>query len=291
LGFRVAATPYAIDQWALFRKLPDAPKEAEDEDDDRRPRWDSAPLTAKREWKASIALMKRRAGALAVDNAAAPFRVSLFPSSLLHAEADLKPKKAFKEASLRTNVAGACGLAFARSGEMASVALGRDSSVITRLDAAIAGETAQDAEALLQILKDTREDLTDVAVGLKEVARVGTSIAAGSFNQGIDDLRHQVWESTAAKCVRPTLELCPPSLTHLFGDDLRVKEAMEAERRRPYQAAPFRPRPYANQRSGSKQEPKAWPKKKKFFKKKGRFTPAGKANGPASKKGEGQNKN
>jgi hypothetical protein len=121
---------------------------------------------------------------------------------------------------------------------------------------------------------------------------VGTTIAAGSFNQGIDDLRHQVWGSTAAKCVRPTLELCPPSLTHLFGDDLRVKEAMEEERRRPYQAASYRPRPYANQRSGPKQEPKAWPKKKKSsFKKKGHFTPAGKANGPASKKGEGQNKN
>jgi hypothetical protein len=114
-----------------MRKLPDAPKKAEDEDDDRRPRWDSAPLTAKREWKASIALMKRRAGALAVDNAAAPFRVSLFPSSLLRAEANLKPKKAFKEASLRTNVGGACGLEFARSGEMASVTLGRDSSVST----------------------------------------------------------------------------------------------------------------------------------------------------------------
>jgi hypothetical protein len=120
-----------------MHKLPDAPKKAKDEEDNRRPRWDSAPPTAKREWKASIALMKRRASALAVDNAAAPFRVSLFPSSLLHAEADLKPKKAFKEASLRTNVAGACCLAFARSGEMASVALGRDSSVLTRLDAAI----------------------------------------------------------------------------------------------------------------------------------------------------------
>jgi hypothetical protein len=81
------------------------------------------------------------------------------------------------------------------------VALGRDSSVITRLDAAISGDTAQDTETLLQILKDTREDLMDVAVGLKEVALVGTSIAAGSFNQGIDNLRHQVWESTAAKCV------------------------------------------------------------------------------------------
>jgi hypothetical protein len=91
-----------------------------------------------------------------------------------------------------------------------------------------------------------------------------------------------------AKSIRPTLELCPPSLTHLFGDDVRV---LEAERRRPYQAALYRSRPYANQRSSPKQEPKVWPKKKSYKKKGGsRYKSAGKANGPASKKGEGQNK-
>jgi hypothetical protein len=228
-------------------QLPDVQKKAEDEDNDRRPRWESTPPTAKREWKASIALMKKKANALAEDDASAPFRVSQFPSCLLHAEADLRPKKAFKEASLRTNVAGACGLALIRSGELAFSALGKNSSVMSRLNAAISGDSTQDVEMLLQVLRDTREDLTDVAVGLKGIAHVGSSIAAGSFNQGIEDVRHLVWELTAAKSIRPTLELCPPSLTHLFGDDVRVKEALEAERRRPYQAAPYRSRPYANQ--------------------------------------------
>jgi hypothetical protein len=228
-GFRVAATPYNIDQWASVRQLPDARKKAEDEDDNRRPRWESAPPTARREWKASITLIKKKANALAEDDASAPFRVSQFSSCLLYAEADLRPKKAFKEASLRTNVAGACGLAFVQSGEMAFSALGKDSSVMNRLNTAISGDSAQDVETLLQVLRGTREDLTDVADGLKDVTRVGSSIAAGSFNQGIEDVRHLVWESTAAKSIRPRLELCPPSLTHLFGNDVRVKEALEAE--------------------------------------------------------------
>jgi hypothetical protein len=83
---------------------------------------------------------------------------------------------------LRTNVAGACCLAFVRSGEMAFSALGKNLSVMSRLNAAISGDSAQDAETLLQVLRDTHEDLTDVAVGLKDVALVGSSIAAGSFN-------------------------------------------------------------------------------------------------------------
>jgi hypothetical protein len=178
--------------------------------------------------------MKRKTSALTECDASAPFRVSEFPSCLLHAEANLKPKKAFKEASLRTNVAGACGLAFVRCGKMVFSALGRHSTVMSRLNAAISGDSTQDVETLLQVLKDTREDLSDIHKGLGGIANVGSSVAAGSFNQGIEDVRHLIWESSAAKSIRPTLELCPPSLTHLFSDNSRIKEALEADRRRPY---------------------------------------------------------
>jgi hypothetical protein len=140
------------------RQLLDAQKKAEEEDDDRRPKWEMAQ----------------------------------FPSCLLHAEANLKPKQAFKEASLRTNVAGACGLAFVRSSEMAFSALGKNSDVMSRLNAAISGDSAQNVETLLQVLKDTREDLSDIAVGLKGIAHMGSSIAAGSFNQGIEEVRHLI---------------------------------------------------------------------------------------------------
>jgi hypothetical protein len=78
---------------------------------------------------------------------------------------------------------------------------------------------------------------------LADMANVGAKIAAGSFNQGIDEVRRQVWESPIAKAVKPTLELCLPSSTHLFNDDARIKEALEADRRRPYQAAPYHPKP------------------------------------------------
>jgi hypothetical protein len=291
LRFRLAANSYAKDQWAFVHQLgvPAAQQKAEEEDDDRRPKWDTAPPTTKREWKSSIALMKKKTAALTDCNASAPFRVSEFPACLLHAKADLKPKKAFKEASLRTYVAGACGLALVRCGEMALSAFGKDSGVMTHLNGAISGDLPQDTDSLLQALKDTRDDLMDIRKGLGSIANVGSSIAAGSFNQGIDDIRHLIWESSSAKSIRPTLELCPPSLTHLFGDESRIKEALETDKRRPYQANPYCSKTYSNPDS---QEGKGWSKRKSTTYKKSkagnRNRPAGKANGPASKKGEGQ---
>jgi hypothetical protein len=83
----------------------------------------------------------------------------LFPSCLLHAEADLKPKD-FKEATLRTNVAGACGLALVCCGETAFSALGKESDVMTHLRNAISGDSPQDVESLLSTLRETHEDLS-----------------------------------------------------------------------------------------------------------------------------------
>jgi hypothetical protein len=208
-GFRLAANSFARDQWALLRQLgvPAAQEAEEARDDDRRPKWDTAPPSTKKEWKTAISTMKREVSALMEPDASAPFRASAFPSCLLHAEADLKPKKDFKEAMLHMNVAGACGLALVRCREMAFSALGKDSSVMKRLSLILSKDSPQDPEALLSTLRDTQEDLIDICKGLGRIAYVGSRIAAGSFNQGIDDLRHLVWESTAAKPIRPSLEL------------------------------------------------------------------------------------
>jgi hypothetical protein len=75
---------------------------------------------------------------------------------------------------------------------------------------------------------------------LAGAADVGARLAAGSFNQGIDEVRRQVWDSPLAKVVKPSLECCPPSSTLLFGDDDRIKEALGAVRGRPCQAASSR---------------------------------------------------
>jgi hypothetical protein len=56
----------------------------------------------------------------------------------------------------------------------------------------------------------------DIRKGLGKIANVGSEIAAGSFNQGVDELCPLVWESPLSKAVRPTLEQCPLSMTHLF---------------------------------------------------------------------------
>jgi hypothetical protein len=167
LGFHLAVNSFARDQWAHLRQLGvPAAQEAQDEDDDRRPKWDTAPPTTKKEWKLSIGSMKKKTSALKEPDASAPFRASLFPSCLLHAEADLKPKKDFKEATLQMNVAGACGLALVRCGEMANSALGKDSDVMRRLRGAISGDTPQDVESLLTALRDTQEDLADIRKGV-----------------------------------------------------------------------------------------------------------------------------
>jgi hypothetical protein len=166
--------------------------------------------------------------------------------------------------------------------------------VMKRLHGAFSGDAPQDVESLLTALRDTQEDLADIRKGLGKIANMGSSIAAGSFNQGVDDLRHLVWDSSAAKAICPTLKLCPPSLTHLFGDDARIKEALEAAKHKPYEAAPFRSKSYSNPRTSDSQEEKSWKKKAPYNKKNNRSfnhsKSEGKANGPASKKGEGQKK-
>jgi hypothetical protein len=234
--------------------------------------------------------MKRNVTTLTEADEAALFRISEFPSSLLHVETDLKGKKPFKDAVLRTNVAGACGLALVRCSKMAFLSMGKESTLMSRLHDAINGDSPQDVDSLLQVLKNTKEDLVDIRKGLGKIANVGSDIAAGSFNQGVDELPHLVWEWPLSKAVRPTLELCPPSLTHLFGDDARIREALEAERRRPYQAGSFRSKPNFSPRSNKN---KMWTKKKPKPARKSRGKssysgPEGKANGPASKKWEGQ---
>jgi hypothetical protein len=102
--------------------------------------------------------MKREASALMELVASAPFRASLFPTCLLHAEADLKPRKAFKEASLRTNAAGTYGLALVRCRELAFAALGKDSDIMTKIKDACSGESPQDVDSLLSVLRDTHEE-------------------------------------------------------------------------------------------------------------------------------------
>jgi hypothetical protein len=100
-----------------------------EEDIDRRPKWETARPTLKKEWSSSITSMKsslkRKASVLTEADESALFRTSQFPSSLLHEEADLKGKKPFKDATLRTNVVGACGLALVRCGKMAFSLLGK----------------------------------------------------------------------------------------------------------------------------------------------------------------------
>jgi hypothetical protein len=280
-------------QWASMRyvdRLPTSSKVPdEEEDSDQRPSWEPATPTVERDWAKTITSMKRKVSTITVAKEAAHFRTSLFPTSLLHVEADLKSKKPFKEAVQKTNVAGACGLALVRCGELAYSALGQGSELMTLVGDAISGESPQDAASLLKTMRAIKDNVKDVRHALADTANVGARLAAGSFNQGIDEVRHLVWESPLARVVKPTLECCPPSSTHLFADDGRIKEALEAERRRPYQAANSRAKTPRQQKWKQGGQPAAKSAPAKRGKPRGgRPRSAGKGNGPRSKKGEGQ---
>jgi hypothetical protein len=106
--------------------------------------------------------MKRTTSALTEPVASAPFRASLFPTCLLHAEADLRPKKAFKEATLRTDSAGACGIVLVRCGELEFAALGKESPLIQRMKDTVSGKSPQDADSLISVLRDSLVDLQEV---------------------------------------------------------------------------------------------------------------------------------
>jgi hypothetical protein len=280
-------------QWASMRYVdrhPVASKVPDDEEDsDQRPSWEPAAPTIERDWGKTITSMKRKVSTITVAKEAAHFRTSLFPTSLLHVEADLKSKKPFKEAVQKTNAVGACGLALVRCGELAYSALGQGSELMDLVCGAISGESPQDASSLLKTMHAIKANIKDVRHALANTANEGARLSAGSFNQGIDEVRHLVWESPLARAVKPTLECCPPSSTHLFADDGRIKEALEADRRRPYQAANSRSKtPRQRQwNKGANTSFKSAPAKR-GKPRGGRPRSAGKANGPRPKKSEGQ---
>jgi hypothetical protein len=124
-----------------MRQLAPAAPPAIVEEVDQHPQWEPPLPTLKKDWNRSISSMKRKVMTLTEPKKSALFRAPQFPSSLLHVEADLCGKKPFKDALLRTNMAGACGLALVRCGELAFLSLGKEYAVMSRLHDAISGES------------------------------------------------------------------------------------------------------------------------------------------------------
>jgi hypothetical protein len=287
----LAANSFAIDQWQHLRRLnaSSSQESAKTEvDDDRHPRWDTPLSKPNVDWESTISASKKSASALTELAESAPFKLSLFPASLLHAEADLWSKRAFKEEVQRTDAAG---ISLVRCGELAHATLGKESLVIIRMKDAAKGESPQDADSLLAVLRDSLGELDSIRKEIYKVSLVGSKIAAGIFNQGIKEQRRLVCDSPAAKAVKST-EVCKPSLTHLFGDD---DTRLEAAKFSCYQSSPYRPKAPFHFCSSDSQEGCDKNRKKPYKKpyKKPSYKPrsSGKAQGPASKKGEGQQKN
>jgi hypothetical protein len=264
-------------------------------EDDRLPKWVTPSTKPKVDWETSISVLQKTASALTEPSESAPFRSSLFPSSLLHAKADLRSKKPFKDEVLRMDAAGARGLALVRCGEISHAALGKNSAVIVRMKNAATGGSPQDADSLLEVLRDSLGELDSIRKEIHKVSLVGSRIAAGVFNQGMKEQRRLVCDSPAAEFVESTLEVCKPSLTHLFGDDdTRLEKALEAAKFSPG-LQPYCPTAPFHFRSSDSQEGRDKRRNTPYSKpsyKKPSYKPRslGKGHGPASKKGEGQQK-
>jgi hypothetical protein len=276
----------------MRRVDPPKKKAKSEEEDDRLPKWDTPSTKPKVDWETSISTLKKTVTSLAEPPESASFRSLKFPSSLLHAEADLRVKNVFKDEVLQTDAAGACGLAFIRFGEIAHATLGKGSDLIMAMKSAAAEGSPQDADSLREVLRVSVGELDTIKKEVERVSLVGSRIAAGVFNQGTKEQRRLVCESTEAKHIKSTLEVCKPSLTHLFGEDeSRIDKALEAAKYT-HGLQPYRPKaPYF--RSFDSQEGRNR-RSKPYFKpnKKSNFRPrsTGKGPGPASKKGEGHQK-
>jgi hypothetical protein len=129
---------------------------------------------------------------------------------------------------------------------------------------------------------------------VEKVSLVGSRIAAGVFSQGTKEQRRLICDSTQAKQIKSSLEVCKPSLTHLFGDDeSRIDKALEATKfwQGTHGLQPYRPPKAPYFRSPDTQGGRGG-RSKPYSKKKPSYRPrsGGKGPGPASKKGEGQKK-
>jgi hypothetical protein len=277
----------------MRRVDPPKKKEKSEDEDDRLPQWDTPVTKPKVDWESTISAYKKQVSALTEPPESAPFKSLKFPSSLLHVEADMKSKKLFKEEALRTDAAGACGLAFIRCGEIAHATLGKGSRLISAMKEAAAEGSPLDAVALREVLRASLTGLDTIKKEVEKVSLAGSRIAAGVFSQGIKEQRRMVCESSEAKKIKSSLEVCRPSLTHLFGDDeSRIEKALEASKfsGSAYGHQTYRPKapyfPPSDSRGGRGGRSKPYDKRKSSYKPRS----AGKGPGPASKKGEGQKK-
>jgi hypothetical protein len=132
---------------------PKEEKVKSEEEDDRLPKWDTPSTKPKVDWETSISALKKTVSSLMEPPESAPFRSSKFPTSLLHAKADLRVKKAFKDEVLRTDTAGACGLAFIRCDEISHATLGKTSKLISAMKSAVTAGSPQDADSLWEVLR------------------------------------------------------------------------------------------------------------------------------------------
>jgi hypothetical protein len=195
---------------------------------------------------------------------------------------------------LRTDAAGVCGLAFIRCGEIAHATLGKGSDLILAMKAAAAEDSPHNADSLREVLRASLVSLDTIKKEVEKVSLVGSRIAAGVFSQGTKEQRHLICDSTQAKQIKSSLEVCKPSLTHLFGDDeTRIDKALEATKfwQGTHGLQPYRPpkAPYfcsPDTQGGRGGRSKPYSKKKPSY----RPRSAGKGPSPASKKGEGQKK-
>jgi hypothetical protein len=118
---------------------------------------------------------------------------------------------------------------------------------------ACTGESPQDADSRLSIIRDSLNELNEVKREISKVSNVGSRIAAGVFNQG----SNYSWSATPSQPMplNRHLNFESPLSPIFFGEDnSRIEKALEAAKYRPYQAATYRSKVPSYFRSSDSQE-------------------------------------
>ena len=145
------------------------------------------------------------------------FHASSVPDCIMHITDSLSKDIRFKESKERSDIAGACGLAFLRTAEIISTSVEDLRNSLHGIDEAV-------LEKATKKLVQMQNDITDISTS-------GTKVVAGFFNQEVSTQRKLILTSKVGSSIKDTLSFCPLTSELLFeAKGTRIKDALEAAR-------------------------------------------------------------
>jgi hypothetical protein len=130
--------------------------------------------------------------------------------------------KAFEDAELRANAAGTCGLAALTCAESSRAHASRIHATCKALPP-LPNASQEELDALCAWRDDIRQEVTAWIV-----SDVGDKLSVGIFNKETETIHQQLAKFAKLAPTRTILLYSGPSQMHLFSDDKRIANSMEA---------------------------------------------------------------